>query len=131
LSVGLTLEQALEKSRRDGIKYGIAVNCGKGFPVQDDEAALGFCSSMKGQPIFVGMQAEGREWTSMFSLAAAAQFDYIFTDAMTWTDEDGRRKRLWIPGVDGWRLRTMYMGRRLCTLPCIFRIRRRTGWRAS
>ena len=97
LKGGLTLEQALEKSRRDGIKYGIAVNCGKGFPVQDDAAAIAFCESMKGQPIFVGMQAEGREWTNMFSLHAAAQFDYIFTDAMTWTDDDGRRMRLWIP----------------------------------
>ena len=31
LKEGLTLEQALAKSRRDGIEYGIAVNCGKGF----------------------------------------------------------------------------------------------------
>ena len=30
---GSPLEQALAKSRRDGIQYGIAVNCGKGFPV--------------------------------------------------------------------------------------------------
>jgi hypothetical protein len=31
LKGGLTLEQALDRSRRDGIGYGIAVNCGKGF----------------------------------------------------------------------------------------------------
>jgi hypothetical protein len=97
LKGGLTLDQALEQSRRDGIRYGIAVNCGKGFPVQDDAAARDFCVSMKGQPIFVGMQAEGREWTSMFSLEVASQFDYIFTDAMTWTDDHGGRMRLWIP----------------------------------
>ena len=96
LKGGLTLEQALERSRRNGIHYGIAVNCGKGFPVQDDAAATEFCTSMQGQPVFVGMQAEGREWTSMFSAQAAAQFDYIFTDAMTWTDDHGRRMRLWI-----------------------------------
>ncbi len=52
---------------------------------------------MKGQPIFVAMQAEGREWTQMFSRRAAALFDYIFTDSMTWTDNHGRRMRLWIP----------------------------------
>lgn len=96
LKGGLTLEQALSQSRRDGIQYGIAVNCGKGFPVQDDAAAAEFCASMKGQPFFAGMQAEGREWTSMFSSQVAAGFDYIFTDAMTWTDDDGRRMRLWI-----------------------------------
>jgi hypothetical protein len=96
LKGGLTLEQALVQSRRDNIRYGIAVNCGKGFPVQDDAAAEAFCASMKGQPVLVGMQAEGREWTGMFSQRAAARFDYIFTDAMTWTDDGGRRMRLWI-----------------------------------
>jgi len=96
LKGGLTLEQTLERSRQAGITYGIAVNCGKGFPVQDDAAARAFCASMAGQPVFVGMQAEGREWLEMFSCAAAAEFDYIFTDAMTWTGEDGRRMRLWI-----------------------------------
>ena len=43
------------------------------------------------------MQAEGREWTHMFSRRAAALFDYIFTDSMTWTDNHGRRMRTWIP----------------------------------
>ena len=97
LKAGLTLEQALRKSRRDGIQYGIAVNCGKNFPVQDDPSALRFLKSMEGQPVFVAMQAEGREWTQMFSRRVASQFDYIFTDSMTWTDNHGRRMRLWIP----------------------------------
>jgi hypothetical protein len=97
LKGGLTLEQALQQSHRDGIRYGIAVNCGKGFPVQDDAAAIAFCDSMKGHPVFCGMQAEGREWTRMFTYQAAVRFDYIFTDAMTWTDDHGRRMRLWIP----------------------------------
>jgi hypothetical protein len=97
LKGGLTLEQALAKSRRDGIQYGIAVNCGKGFPIENDDGARRFADSMKGQPIFVAMQAEGREWTQMFSRRAAALFDYIFTDSMTWTDNHGKRMRLWIP----------------------------------
>jgi hypothetical protein len=97
LKSGLTLEQALAKSRRDGIQYGIAVNCGKGFPVGNDDAARAFVDSMKGAPVFIAMQAEGREWTQMFSRRAAALFDYIFTDSMTWTDNRGRRMRLWMP----------------------------------
>ncbi|HEX8925042.1 MAG TPA: hypothetical protein VF786_04580 [Terriglobales bacterium] len=96
LKGGLTLEDVLARSQRDGIKYGIAVNCGKGFPVQDDAGAREFCASMKKHPVFVGMQAEGREWTEMFSRQAAADFDYIFTDSMTWTDNHGKRMRLWI-----------------------------------
>ena len=81
------VEQALAKSRRDGIQYGIAINCGKGFPVQDDAGALRFLESMRGQPVFWAMQAEGREWTQMFSARAVSQFDYVFTDSMTWTDK--------------------------------------------
>ncbi len=98
---GLTLEQALEKSRRDGIEYGIAVNCGKGFPTDTDAAVMAYVDSMKGQPCFVAMQAEGREWTQMFSRRAAAQFDYIFTDSMTWTDNHGKRMRTWMPNEVG------------------------------
>ena len=97
LKEGLTLEQALNRSRRIGIQYGIAVNCGKGFPTENDAAARKYVDSMKGQPCFVAMQAEGREWTQMFSDRAAALFDYIFTDSMTWTDNHGKRMRLWIP----------------------------------
>lgn len=97
LKGGLTLEQALAKSRSDGIQYGLAVNCGQGFPVDHDDAARAFVDSMQGHPIFIAMQAEGREWTHMFSQRAAAVFDYIFTDSMTWTDNRGRRMRLWIP----------------------------------
>jgi 3-keto-disaccharide hydrolase len=97
LKGGLTLEQALARSRRDGIQYGIAINCGQGFPTGNDDAARQYVDSMQGHPIFIGMQAEGREWTGMFSRRAAALFDYIFTDSMTWTDNRGRRLRLWIP----------------------------------
>jgi histidinol phosphatase-like PHP family hydrolase len=43
------------------------------------------------------MQAEGREWVRLFSPQAVARFDYVFTDAMTFTNEKGRRMRLWIP----------------------------------
>ncbi len=96
LKGGLTLEQALEKSRRDGIQYGIAVNCGQGFPIHDDEGVRDFAKSMRGQPCFVGMQAEGREWVHLVSRQAASLFDYIFTDSMTWTDNRGRRMRTWI-----------------------------------
>ena len=76
---------------------GLAVNCGKGFPVETDEGALAFLKTMEGQPVFVGMQAEGREWVTMFSKETRAKFDYVFTDAMTWTNPAGKRMRLWMP----------------------------------
>jgi hypothetical protein len=93
----LTLEQALARSRRDGIQYGIAANCGVGNPVTNDDAARAFAQSLKDAPVFVAMQAEGREWTQMFSRRTVSLFDYVFTDSMTWTDNRGKRMRLWIP----------------------------------
>jgi hypothetical protein len=97
LKGGLTLEQALALSRSTGMFLGIAANCGKGFPIETDAAAVEFVRSLEGQPVFVGMQAEGREWVSMFSRETRAKFDYVFTDSMTWTNPAGRRMRLWIP----------------------------------
>jgi hypothetical protein len=97
LKGGLTLEDALALSRSLGVNYGIAVNCGVGFPISDDKGITEFLESMRRQPVFVGMQAEGREWVRLFSPAAVARFDYVFTDAMTFTDRNGRRMRLWMP----------------------------------
>jgi len=96
LKGGLTLEEALANSRRVGISYGIAPNCGLGFPITDDAGIDKFLETMKGQPVFLGMQAEGREWVKMFSQKAIRRFDYVFTDAMTFTDDRGKRIRLWI-----------------------------------
>ena len=96
LKGGLTLEEALANSRKVGVNYGIAPNCGVGFPITDDAGIDKFVESMKGQPCFLGMQAEGREWVDLFSKEAIEQFDYVFTDAMTFTDHRGKRVRLWM-----------------------------------
>jgi hypothetical protein len=97
LKGGLTLEEALANSRRAGIMYGIAVNGGLKFPITNDAGVEEFLASMKGQPAFVALQGEGREWVTLFSRETIAKFDYAFTDAMTFTDDHGKRMRLWIP----------------------------------
>ncbi len=97
LKGGWTLDQALEDSRRVGIQYGIAVNCGLGFPIHTDAGARDFLASMRGQPVFLALQGEGREWPALVSKETMAQFDYVFTDSMTWTDDAGKRMRLWMP----------------------------------
>jgi hypothetical protein len=96
LKGGLTLEQAKENSLKLGINYGIAPNCGLRFPVTNDVSLAAYMDTVKGQPIFRGMQAEGREWVTLFSPEAVSEFDYVFTDAMTFTDKKGRRNRIWI-----------------------------------
>lgn len=97
LKGGLTLEELMENSLKLGINYGVAPNCGLHFPVTDDISLATYMDTVKGQPVFRGMQAEGREWITLFSPEAIAKFDYVFTDAMTFTDSKGRRNRIWIP----------------------------------
>lgn len=96
LKGGLTLEQALANSRRLGINYGIAINCGLGFPVHDDRSVHEYLETMKGQPCYVALQGEGREWMTLTSPESVARFDYCFTDAMTFRDTTGFRRRLFV-----------------------------------
>jgi len=97
----LGLESALAMSRQTGIFYGIAVNCGKGFTVENEAGARAFLKTIEGAPVFAAMQAEGREWVDMFDRRTVGLFDYVFTDSMTWTDNRGRRMRTWIPAEVG------------------------------
>ncbi len=98
---GLTVEAAVVKSMHDGIQYGLAANCGQGQPITTDEGARKYVQSLQGLPVFIAMQAEGREWVKLFSRETVEQFDYVFTDSMTWTDNHGKRMRTWIPGEVG------------------------------
>lgn len=94
---GWTMEQAHALSMSYGINYGIAPNCGIGFPITDDAGVRSYVDSTKNMPFYFGMQGEGREWTTTFSAASRQLFDYVFTDALTFIDHKGRRTRLWIP----------------------------------
>jgi hypothetical protein len=93
----LTIDSVIQNSQKLGINYGVAPNCGLHFPVTNDSSLYAYMNVVKGSPIFKGMQAEGREWITLFSPEAIAKFDYVFTDAMTFTDSKGRRNRIWIP----------------------------------
>jgi histidinol phosphatase-like PHP family hydrolase len=60
-------------------------------------AADSVLATFKGYPQFyLAMQAEGREWVNTFSKESREKFDYVFTDCMTFTDEKGRRNRIWM-----------------------------------
>jgi hypothetical protein len=94
---GFTIEDAVLKSKKENIRYGLVTNCGVGFPVHSDSQIDSVILSLKNYPqFFLGMQAEGREWLTNFSKESIAKFDYVFTDAMTFTDKKGRRNRIWI-----------------------------------
>jgi hypothetical protein len=68
------------------------------MPYPTDEAVMEFLQTYKKPPqSFLAMQAEGREWLDIFSKETIEKFDYVFTDAMTWSNDAGKRMRLWIP----------------------------------
>ena len=94
---GLTADEAAKQARKYGINYALAPNCGVGFPITNDEEVLVYIEEMTGQPFIQAMQGEGREWPQTFSAEIRDMFDYVFTDALTFTDTKGRRTRLWIP----------------------------------
>jgi histidinol phosphatase-like PHP family hydrolase len=97
LKGGFTIDSAIAKSERENINYGIVTNCGLGFPIHNDNQIDSVLAVMKKYPQFyIGMQAEGREWVDLFSKESMKKFDYVFTDAMTFTDEKGRRNKIWI-----------------------------------
>ena len=98
---GLTVEDALRRSLETGIYYGLAINGGLGQPADTDAKLEAFLEALDGKPVYKAMQAEGREWVRMFSKATLEKFDYVFTDSMTWSDDTGRRMRLWIPAEVG------------------------------
>jgi len=97
LKGGLTAEKALENARKYGFSYGFAVNCGLKMGFETDSALQEFIKNYK-KPTstWIAMQAEGREWLDLFKKETINQFDYVFTDAMTWTNDNGKRMRLWI-----------------------------------
>ena len=76
LGNGLTLERALEKSRRDGLEYGIALP-----PAKDDAEAAAWASKMQHEPAFLAFYAVGEGWTKNFSQRTVKMFDYVTRDA--------------------------------------------------
>jgi hypothetical protein len=96
LKGGLTLDELAEYSEKSGITYGVAANCGIGFPITTDKDLMEYYYSLVGYPFYKGLQAEGREWINLFTIDSVKQFEYAFTDAMTFTDDQGRRTRLWM-----------------------------------
>jgi histidinol phosphatase-like PHP family hydrolase len=94
---GKGLDAAITKSKNENIQYGILASAGSGF-ISNDQQLESYLSEMRKYPMFyVGIQPEGREWTTMFSKEALKKADYIATDAMTFTDEQGRRNMIYRP----------------------------------
>jgi hypothetical protein len=98
LKGGLTQEMALANAQKYGFNYGLAVNCGLKMGKETESELREYLDQYEQSPLtWHAMQAEGREWVDLFSEEIVSSFDYVFTDAMTWTNDNSKRMRLWIP----------------------------------
>jgi hypothetical protein len=97
LKGGLTIDEVVAMAQKHAMKVGVAENCGVGFPTHSDEGLKAALQRLEGKPVYRALQAEGREWVKLVSPEMVAKFDYVFTDSMTWTNDRGKRMRLWMP----------------------------------
>lgn len=96
LKDGFTADWAFAKSRKIGINYAIAPNCGRDFPLNTAKKAQDYLDNLPADfPFLSCMQAEGREWHILFGASIRKQFAYAFTDAMTFNDLNGKRTHIW------------------------------------
>ena len=96
LKGGFTADWAFAKSRKIGINYAIAPNCGRDFQLNcAPKAADYLANTAKDLPFISCMQAEGREWYRLFPAEIRKGFAYAFTDAMTFDDLNGKRTHIW------------------------------------
>lgn len=100
-----TLDKVLELSRERGVKFGIVEHAGTRenvYPVvlSNDEELERYIATLDGKPVYKGIQAEWTDWMGCFSRAALARLDFVLTDAWTFPAKDGKRVKLWEPGVE-------------------------------
>jgi hypothetical protein len=77
LRPGLSLEQALAKSREDGIQYGITANAST---LKNDAAIGRWIEPMGRRPVFFALATDNGEWMKTLSQGAAKQFDYVIAN---------------------------------------------------
>lgn len=107
----ITLEKALEISRRRGVRFGIVEHAGKpelGYRgmLSRDQDLRRWLDMLAGKPVYRGIQAEGLDWMECFSPALVAELDYVLQDALTLPQRvfrgeggDGPPVKLWTPAA--------------------------------
>jgi hypothetical protein len=83
----MTLEDALQKSRQDGIQYGITADAAA---LKNDADAEQWLRPLLGKPVFFALSAPDGSWTRNISQKAVQKFDYIPADGRTWLNEQGQ-----------------------------------------
>ncbi len=99
---GLTVERAVALSEQRGVKFGLVEHAGvkpnaSSKLCGNDDELNAWIASVRNQPVFAGIQAEGLNWMSAFSKDVVARLDYVLSDALTMPDKSGALVKLWTP----------------------------------
>ena len=77
---GMTLEDALRKSRQDGIQYGITADAAA---LKNEADAEQWLRPLLGKPVFFALSTPDGSWTRTLSQKTAQRFDYILANGRT------------------------------------------------
>jgi len=86
-------------SQRLGVRFGVLAEGGCRGDIHDNASLEAFLDSMKGQPMWAGLQVYGFDWQKCLSSKNLARLDYISADALIMPNVDGKIIMLWLPGV--------------------------------
>jgi len=95
LSRSLSIERAVELSKKRGVKFGIVEHPGPGYRIVDDAALKKYIDMLKKYPVYKGLQPVYPNWAKAFSKKLLYQLDYILMDALTLPEKDGSWLRIW------------------------------------
>ncbi|MCC6489579.1 MAG: twin-arginine translocation signal domain-containing protein [Candidatus Hydrogenedentes bacterium] len=100
-----TIDDVLRLSTERKVTFGIVEHAGtkeNKYPVilSNDDELKAYLAMLDGKPVYRGVQAEWKDWSSCFSKDVLAQLDFVLSDAMTWPGPDGARQKLWEPGLE-------------------------------
>ncbi len=100
-----TIEKVAALSAERGVTFGVVEHAGtpeNQYPVvlSNDDQLRRYLGLLAGKSVLKGIQAEWTDWMGCFSRAALAELDYVLTDTMTFPGKDGRRVKLWEPGLE-------------------------------
>jgi hypothetical protein len=90
-------EKAALLSQKMGVVFGIAEEISNPDPKQYNGILLNLITQIKTFPLYIGLQVNERNWTSLYSKETLAKIDYIMADALIFPDKDGKVRRIWLP----------------------------------
>lgn len=95
---GMTVQKAMDRQAVTGINVGVLRNIGKGWPIETDVQLREFLDSVKGRPVFVGLQVNDRDWMNKHSPDLLNRLDFVLGDTMIMPmpNDESEPVKLWM-----------------------------------